>query len=216
MFIYFVHKKRMRLSPLVVICCTTFLVCSCFADGILKDQLPDWDRIRIAYDKYSAYPTSENAKVVLDLFPLESTNTEKGNREHGLDHIFLSDNFMILENEILAGERNSVEIAFRLLICSDAGYSERLYLTIGKLIRINPRLFIEVYSWYLNQSLYFKRAEQPVYMVNEAYFQRISAHKYELEMRIKALERVTDQIFLVTREACIKRLRKAIKELGAT
>ncbi|MFQ6070843.1 MAG: hypothetical protein ACE5LC_10025, partial [Candidatus Aminicenantales bacterium] len=135
----------------------------------------------------------------------------RGDRRKTVDYILDVFTYGVLENEIWAGNRYAVEAVFRLLNFSDAGFSKDLRTTLATLIRINPRLFLEVLYEYRN-SRSVKAAGPPVLILPVAYVDRFKAQVYEYRMRIKALESVDEPKYREIRKACVDLLLKAISE----
>jgi hypothetical protein len=110
--------------------------------GRTQDVFVDWERLQSAWKEYIEYPSSENALKVYLLLP-EKEPIIDGKALKCIDLIYNFDNFSILEHEIYAGERNAVRVAFRLLNIADGDFAEILLITLGNLIRIHPKLFLE-------------------------------------------------------------------------
>ena len=175
------------------------------------EQIIDWGKIKSAFDAFLEYPSPENSKAFLDSIPKDKTKNERGDKSKIMDYIIDSFNYGILENEIWAGNRYAVEAAFRLLNFSDGQFAEDLCTTLGTLIRINPRLFLEAIYEYRN-SWFVRVAGPPVHNFDLAYADRLKAQTYEYKMRIKALESVSDQKYMEIRKVCVDQLLKAINE----
>jgi hypothetical protein len=177
------------------------------------EQIINWDKIKSSFDAYLEYPSPENAKAFLDTLPKDKIKNEKGDGSKVLYYIFTFRNYAILENEIWAGDRYSTEAAFRLINVADGGFAEDLHMTLGALVRINPRLFLEVLYEYKN-AWYVKYTGYPVDMVGPGYEDRTKTRIYEYRMRIKALESVKDPKYWVIIKACVRQLNEAIMELS--
>jgi hypothetical protein len=189
---------------------------SLFAGGHLQAKLASqafsWAKVIAAYDAYVDYPSSDNAKALLATLPSNKPNEENGDREQALEHIFSSQNWRVLENELLAGEKIPFEILLRLTNFTDAGFTESIEVILGSVIRIRPRLFLEVLYNYRNL-VYLRRFGCPALNTNPFYGYHPKAIRYELEKRIEALESVKDQKYAEIRDSCIKSLLKEINNL---
>lgn len=177
------------------------------------EQIIDWDKIKSSFDAYLEYPSPENAKAFSDTLPTDYIKVDTETANKVVDYIYTFRNYAILENEIWAGDRYSTEAAFRLLNIADGGFAENLHMTLGALVRINPKLFLQVLYEYKDLWL-FKYRGYPVYMVGPGYRERTKARIYEYRMRIKALESLKDPKYLEIKEACISRLLESIKRLS--
>jgi hypothetical protein len=177
----------------------------------IDEEIMDWDKVMSAFDVFLEYPSPENTKAFMDSIPKDETKNESGDASKTIDHIIDAFSYGILENEIWAGNRYAVEAAFRLLNFSDGEFAEDLCTTLGTLIRINPRLFLEVLYEYKN-SWFVKEVGPPVHNLGYAYVDRLKAQQYELRMRIKALESISDPKYMEIRKACIDQLLKDINK----
>ena len=177
----------------------------------INEKTMDWDMVKSAFDAFLEYPSPENAKAFSDAIPRDKTKNERGNKSKTIDYITDGLTYGVLDNEILAGNRYAVEAAFRLLNFSDGGFARDLCITLGSLIRINPRLFLEVLYEY-KSSWVIKAAGPPVLNLGYAYVDRFKAQAYENRMRIKALESVADPKYMEIRKACVDKLLKEINE----
>jgi hypothetical protein len=173
------------------------------------NQVLDWNEVLPAFERYFNYPSPENAKAVLAVLPREKPDKLVGNTGQALEYIINSREFGILASEALAGERYSAEILFRLRNFSDGWASEVVDGTLGAILRINPKLFLEVLFEYQDAS-FIKRGGYPVAYPNYSYNNHPSAFKYELGKRIEALERVDDPKYDKLKQACLRELRKEI------
>jgi hypothetical protein len=191
---------------------------SLFAGDPLQTQQAsralNWHKVMAAYNTYIDYPSSDNAQALLLTLPLSRPAEEEeiGDREQALEHIFSSQNWLVLENEVLAGEKIPFEVLLRLTNFTDAGFTESIEVILGSVIRIRPRLFLEVLYNYRNL-VYLRRFGCPALNTNPFYGYHPKAIRYELEKRIEALESVKDQKYAEIRDSCIKSLLKEINNL---
>jgi len=172
----------------------------------------DWDKFSELLASYLDYPSTRNAGLLSEALPKSPPEEATGDRIRAFELLFSPEAYPVLKNEIFAGDRNAVEVAFRLLNTSDGFSTTTLLMTIGALIRINPRLFLEVVLEHRNSD-FIKKKGYPVYSVGPGYYFRLEAQKYELEMRIKALQSVQDQKYNDIRKACIEKLMESIHRL---
>jgi hypothetical protein len=207
-----IQKAKLFLC-LIVAGLVTYLPGSYQSSARNDEQMVDWDKIKSSFDAYLEYPSPENAKAFLDTLPTGETKIDTEDKIKVVNYIDTFENYAILENEIWAGDRYSTEAAFRLFNIADGAFAESLNMTIGALVRINPRLFLEVLYEYKNLWL-FKHRGYPVYGVGAGYEDRIKARIYEYRMRIKALESVKDPKYYVIKKVCVSRLLESIKRLS--
>ena len=189
------------------ICC--FLNGSSNAKAHVSQNIA-WESILKAFDEYFNLPSTENAKKVLIRLPRERPDTISRDTGQALDYIISADNYGILILESMAGDRYSIEILFRLRNFSDGGFSETLDGTLGNILRINPKLFLDVLLDYLDTS-FIKRCGVPVAFPGYAYDVHPDARRYDLEKRIEALDRILDPKYAEIKHICIKTIREALR-----
>ena len=56
----------------------------------------------------------------------------------------------MLERQIISGDRQAIRLAFSLTSVADGAYEEDLEIILGSLLRINPKLFIDVLTEFYN------------------------------------------------------------------
>jgi hypothetical protein len=177
------------------------------------EEIVDWGKIKSSFDAYLEYPSPENAKAFSDTLPTDYVKVDTETARKVVHYIYTFRNYAILENEIWAGDRYSTEAAFRLLNVADGDFAKNLNMTLGALVRINPRLFLEVLYEYKELWL-FKYKWYPVYGVGVGYVDRTKARIYQYRMRIKALESVKDPEYSEIINACVRQLNEAIRDLS--
>jgi hypothetical protein len=176
-------------------------------------QVFNWDKAMVAYDAYIDYPSRDNAKALLAALPMDRPDEESGDRWRALEHIFSADSYPILYEETTSGDRISIEILFRLLNVTDGHYTELILSTLGWIVRNRPQVFLEVLTLYKDSGSVRKHG-YPLSFSGPGYNMHKRAYRYHLERSIEALETVRDQKYATIKEACINRLRQAIKSLA--
>ena len=88
-----------------------------------------------AWEIYLAYPSAGNAKPVTAV-------TYSNPKSNALGYV--ETDLVILQNQVNAGDIESLRLAFRLRSQADGGLLEDLTALIGHSIRINPVLFLNV------------------------------------------------------------------------
>jgi hypothetical protein len=120
----------------------------------------------------------------------------------------LSDWISMLARQVEARDPSAVRLAFaaeRYMGSGDIG--ERLDIMLGEVIRIDPRLFLNE----LQRSGYVPDAGL-VGNTGEEYVDRQRADCRELQLRMAALERVTDSKLRAARQGAIQALKSAQQE----
>jgi hypothetical protein len=178
-----------------------------------SQEAEDWVTFNNLLVSYLTYPSSNNAKSLSEILLRLPSKMDSEGKLKALELFFAAESYPILENEMFAGDRHAVEMAFRLVDHTDGYYTGILLTSLGALVRINPKLFLEVL--YENQaSNFIKHRGYPVFRVGPGYYSRPKACKYELEMRIKALLSVEGTKYDDLKRACIERLLESIKKLA--
>ncbi len=151
-------------------------------------------RAETPWERYTTQPTSKKAAAVTELAYSDKTDD--------LQRVVYD--LMLLEVQVTASDPEAVALAFRLLRKSDGHVGELLDQMLGRLIRINPRLFL--------QALQRHRAavvglDGLVGNFGDAYVDREVAHAYERDQRVAALLTVKDPAVAQVRDECVKLLR---------
>lgn len=118
------------LTPLIVACIalTSF------------DELGSWTGFERSWDKYLAQPTHANAVEVYRQLPNELLTKDLpevrlvNKMYEGWPH---------LSKKIAAGNKDAVEIGFKLYAIVDGGFKEDVGADLGKLITLDAKLFLQ-------------------------------------------------------------------------
>lgn len=197
-----------RKATLVAFCMAVILLWpSAFSSCADKRETVDWQIIKKTFDEYLEYPSTENAAQLCAVLPKE--NVKNISENHGVFE-YLYQNYETLAYEMKCGDRNAVTAAFRLFNISDGAFTEEIEWSLAELIRIQPKLFLEELELHKNE--YFMReVNYPLYGEGSFFVDRMNAQLLETEMRIKALESVSDEGLRPIRDECIKRLTDHLK-----
>jgi len=177
-----------------------------------NDQAFNWYRVLDAYDAYVDYPSVSNGKTLLAALPMDRPSDTIGDGERVLKHIYSADNYPILHEEAISGDRTAMEIHFRLLNVGDGIYNESVEATLGWLVRDQPELFLELLASHKNTK-HVRTYGYPVAFVGLGHNTHPRSAIYVLEKRIEALEAVKDPRYKEIKETCVKQIREAIKQL---
>lgn len=164
----------------------------------------DWLKLKETWLAYLNYPSSENADKVSRQLPSQGHVKYTGATDEHDAVNFVYDNLGMLSRQIYSGDRSAVRLGFRLFSVSDAAFSEELDIILGSLIRINPRLFLEV----LNENQWALKNNQGL-LVNFGgdYVDRPNADELEISLRIAALRSVDDPSLAPLRDECLQLLK---------
>jgi hypothetical protein len=152
---------------------------------------------RTPWEVYVDDPTPQNAKAVTEMSYARPLTEEKKMEaiETDLD---------VLETEVISGDREAVRLAFRLFEATNGHVAELLSQIVGRLIRIQPRLFLQE----LRHAWPVPRLDALVGALGDAFVDREEAQKYELAARAAALKQVQDSSLRKVRDACLIELTK--------
>ena len=149
------------------------------------------------WETYLESPTPDNAKRVQ-----EATYSEPNSRANRL-----FEDLWLLEIQVTSGDREAVRLAFRLFSSADGHFAETLDIMLGRLIRIDPTLFLRELEIRRKQ---VARLDSLLGNFGEAYVDRFPAQEYETEKRIAALMTVNDPALTAVRDECVAELRKQL------
>lgn len=169
----------------------------------------DWDSILGTYNAYLNYPSQANALALLASLPRDRPNEIRGNTERAFRIILSGDNDPIIFQEAISGDRTAIEIYFRLLNLADGYYLDIVNITMGFLVRFQPKLFLENLLKYRDtQSI--KTHGYPILTTGPGYNTHKGAWEYVLGRRIAALEAVNGKKYSTIKAECIKLIRETI------
>ena len=163
---------------------------------VLALMLDEASQRMTPWEAYVSKPTSENARRV-EVMAYSSQGSEPGDLRE------IETDLGILESQIVASDAEAVRLGFRLLGKADGHVGELLSEMLGRLIRINPRLFLK--------ELKAHRSSVPglgslVAALGYAFVDRFDAQAYEREARAAALKSVTDPHLRAVRDECLRAL----------
>ena len=183
-------------------CVAFFLVLAHSVNASQPEAPVDWAALHRAFAAYCGYPSDKNAIEVMRLLPNGSVEYSGAKQEH--DTIdFVYDNLGMLERQVLSREPNAVRLAFRLKTISDGAFAEDLDVLLGRLIRIDPALFLRQLKEYGRVG----RLDALVGVLGDPYVDRFDAQRREIKKRITALESVSDPALKELAGQCIKDLK---------
>jgi hypothetical protein len=154
-----------------------------------------------AWERYVSHPTSSNAKAVKRVDDYSASARASANFQADLE---------ILENQVLAGDREAVRLVFRAAM-ADRVLEHYLYRILGRLARVNARVFLEE----LQRS---GSKDDPAIVVGttgEAYADRLAARAHELRARAAALQQIPDRGLVELRDKCVGILQERAATLEA-
>ncbi len=145
------------------------------------------------WESYLAHPVPENADRVAEISYTEGK----------YDLTRIDQDLMLLEVQMVAADSSAVDLAFRLK--ADGYVGQTVSEMLGSLIRVNPRLFLQVLQ--RNRSTVV-RLDSLVGGFGPAYVDRERAQNYERDQRLAALLSVNDPALVKVRDECVAILRE--------
>ncbi len=166
-------------------------------------------------------PTAENFQIIKEtIYPiLRGDDPETISFVAKLlRYIFKWDGISIIENEIFTGNRYVALFARRLLDFSDGADAEFLSGLFGKLIRLNPDLYLTVFKEDINKKVLEGTVKEPIFLLGtvtkpiflEGTDKYQKYERYDLIKRIEALKSVTDPELRRVRDYCIRILENEL------
>ncbi len=151
------------------------------------------------WERYLELPTPERAAKVETA---SYTDSEASSQR-------LLDDFALLEVQVLSRDAEAVHLAFRLRRESDGVAGEILDIMLGRLIRIDPQLFLSGLQRARAQgSAPVTRLDALLGNHGSVFVDRIAAQAFETERRIEALLGVDDPALRELRDLCVAKLRE--------
>jgi hypothetical protein len=142
--------KLTRLILLIAIFLSMFFFTSALGgqDGNRDERLAE------AWRTFQRIPSSESAFKLYQSLPdnPDSAHNVYLSQREILQSIY--EHFKVLEHQVLAEDRNSVKVAFRLISVSDGDFGETICIVLGRLIKINPRMFLQELKTELKKTAY--------------------------------------------------------------
>jgi hypothetical protein len=179
---------------------------------VAQENNIDLDSLEKAARIYINYPSSENARLFRQGLPEQPLigNFDVDRYDRLFSYVF--ENLEVLARQVSVGDREAVKLGFRLYNFSSGLFTMELDAMLGDLIRTHPQLFLEELGSSPN-ARWIKTLGYPLCESNLNFNDtRDAPDRYELEMRIKALESVTDGALVDLRNTCIAEIRKCLEK----
>lgn len=163
---------------------------------------PDkWVDFEKTWDEYVRQATHENAVKVYEQLPDKALS--KDFPAERLTYKIFENWYQIVSKRIATGDKDVIRIGFRLLTIADGAFQEDLGMDLGKLIVINPKLFLQELK---NHRHLIVSLDRVVGNFGEEYVDKNELQLKETEKRIKSLEKVSDSGLASTKAECLKEL----------
>jgi hypothetical protein len=168
----------------------------------------DWVAIKEAFLKYVNHPSNQNAVKVISILPETPINYSAPSQEmdEALEYMYQSRPMEILEHQILSKNREAIRLVFRLRAFADGGFGEGLDIILGKLIKIDPKLFLEELN---TVKPIVARYDSLLGNYGNEYVDNLKASCRETKLRINALKTVKGPSLKKIRNNCIEILESS-------
>ena len=167
----------------------------------------NWSALRVAFERYVNLPTPLNAEEVCKLLPSRNQFACSGEKEERATREYLYSFYQIgmLDRQVISRDRSAVRLAFQLKAIADGAFAEELDIILGKLIRIDPLLFLEELNNTRVTPISFSHL---VGNAGPIFVDRQEARCFENRLRIEALETVNKKQLSGLRDKCIMFLKE--------
>lgn len=163
-----------------------------------------WAEIEHRISEYVAHPSPITAKAALDVMPKASVSFSNSAEERKANEaIYAPKPMHVLEQRVLMKEQKSVELAFRMRHIADGAFLEDLEIILGKLIRVDPELFLDELQ---RAGVPFRAMDGLVGNLGDGYVDEMEKQCKEMQLRKQALNRVKKHTLMQARDLAIKAL----------
>lgn len=168
-------------------------------------QPTKWADFEKAWNNYLSNSTHENSVKAYNLLPDKVMGDDYP--EGGQTGRIFS-NIEQLDKLVQRGDKDALRLAFKLFTIADGEYAEGLQIEIGKLININPSLFLQELK---NHRHLIVSLDGLVGNLGQDYVDELELEKIEIEKRIKSLKLITDKDLIIIRDECLTELNRQLK-----
>lgn len=190
-------------------CLSSILIIIAVVPATAKDSVFDWNALFNAFKIYLSDPSEKNAEGVINSLP-KSGHVKFSNSKRELEIFnFVYDNLETVERQVYAKNKLSTRLAFCLMSISDGGFSDDLNIILGRLINIDPQLFLKELKLRENEIV---RYDALLGNTGPELVDRPQDECKELRKRINSLQSVNQKELLNIRNRCIEELNRLIKE----
>ena len=179
----------------------TFILISLTVFG----QSSRWEDFEKAWDNYLSKPTHDNSVRVYELLP---NKVMAGDYPDGGQTGRIFSKIDQLDKLVQLSNRDALRLAFKLFSIADGEHAEGLQIEIGKLININPKLFLQELKSHRQLVV---SLDGLVGNLGQDYVDEFDRQKKEKEKRIKSLKNISDKDLNTVRDECLTELDRQVK-----
>jgi hypothetical protein len=172
------------------------------------DSVQEWNKLGAAWQKFISNPIESNGLRVYSLLPNENYGIVEPDSAFHNTWESIYDNLYKLESLVQKQNRIAVKVSFKLYSISDADFTETLDQILGRLIRTNPKLFLEELK--LHREL-VGNLSGILGNLGEKFVDEEDLSKKEIIKRIQSLEKVKSKSLIGIRDECIIELKSQIQ-----
>lgn len=164
-----------------------------------------WTVFERCWDNYIAQPTHENAVAVYKQLPNELL-TQDFPGERLVNKMY--EGWPQLSSKIISGNKDAVEIGFKLYAIVDGGFKEDVGADLGKLITVDAKLFLQELK---KHRPLIKNLDGIVCNYGEAYINKKELRLEEADDRMRFLVNVNDPNLEDVKSECLDALMNKTK-----
>ncbi len=180
----------------------------------IAQKAMDWAQFTVAWKAYIAHPTSANALRIARTLPYPNhvAYSNSTDEQEALDT--MEKGFLTLHGRTVAGDSQSVRLAFRLFSVTDGDYSEGLDWILGETVRTQPIMFLDQLNQHpeMFADSDYTKLGYLVGSLGDSFEDDREGRNVEIRNRIKALRKVKREELLFLRDKCISMLQEMIKQ----
>lgn len=192
------------------VCFFSILTIIAVVPAIAKDFVINLNGLSNAFKTYLNDPSDKNAERVINFLPKTGHVEFSGSKREFEVFDFIYQNLKTVEKQVYARNRLSTRLAFRLMSISDGVFSEELDIILGRLINIDPKLFLKELKLRENEIVRYDTLLGNT--GTEEFVGRPQDECKELKKRIDSLRSVNDKDLLKIRNRCIEELSKQVEQ----
>lgn len=199
-----VRKDGIAILNVAALVCLIFLT----VQGKLNAQSPrvsiDMNNFGAAWRAYIAAPGADKASTLIGILPNGQAEVEVDSAVRTL----INTDLHILEREMLAGERNSLRLGFRLFSISDEELKNSLIKLVGYMLRYKAKLFLEELQ---ANEFFVPDLELLLTSYKLSHPEDYAQQKLELNIRLKALGYIEEKELKEIKKKCLKILQAQVQ-----
>ena len=211
--------NKIKINVLMVFIFFSIVYFFIYQFGFSEEKTPviDWKSLNKSWDAYIEYPSSENLKKVFILLPylkwrkyIDQLSIISFGSDIAKDKIIKY--LWLLEKEAYSGNVWAVKVLHKIVTIYTGWNKRHVVSILGNLIRINPSIFLEEMSQQMENIDTEDFHSILCYLDTVYYTDKIRARYREIDLRIKSLENVRNDLLITVKAKCLGVLIERKKE----